>query len=106
MSTSKLTSPEEAIGEIALGDARSCSEKKQTRSGSSLRQSAARTTKKAVIRKLLRRKRGATLTALQDATGWQRHSLRAAVTGLRKSGVEIERATNAKGETVYRTIGS
>ena len=43
-------------------------------------------TKKAQILALLRRKRGASMRALTGRTGWQAHSVRAALTGLRKRG--------------------
>lgn len=57
--------------------------------------------KKAVLRALVERKHGATLQALMGATGWQAHSVRAGLTGLRKAGVKLERRANRKGETVY-----
>ena len=50
---------------------------------------------------LLRRKEGATIADLQDATGWQPHSVRAALTGFRKQGVEITRSKNRDGVTIY-----
>ncbi len=59
-------------------------------------------TKSETIRKLLTRKGGASITQLQTATDWQPHSIRAALSGLRKNGGEITRAINAKGVTVYR----
>ncbi len=59
-------------------------------------------TKSETIQKLLARKGGATITQLQAATDWQPHSLRAALSGLRKKGAAITRSTNAKGVTVYR----
>jgi DNA-binding transcriptional regulator PaaX len=40
---------------------------------------------------LLRRLEGATLDDLTAATGWQAHTARAALTGLKKKGHEIER---------------
>jgi len=40
---------------------------------------------------LLQRKEGATLEELVTATGWQVHTARAALTGLKKRGYEIER---------------
>lgn len=63
-----------------------------------------RETKTAILRKLLSRKSGADLTALQSATGWQPHSVRAALSGLRKAGYTIDRAVPAKQEngSVYR----
>lgn len=65
-----------------------------------------RETKTAILRKLLSRKAGADLAALQSATGWQPHSVRAAMSGLRKAGYTIDRADPAKpGGTVYRITG-
>lgn len=57
--------------------------------------------KKAVLQSLVERKHGATLQAMMDATGWQAHSVRSGLTGLRKAGVTLERRANRKGETVY-----
>ena len=54
------------------------------------------------IRMLLARKGGASISQLQVATDWQPHSVRAAVSGLRKQGGAITRSTNAKGTSVYR----
>ena len=51
----------------------------------------ARETKSATICRLLSRKSGADLVALQDATGWQPHSVRAALSTLRKTGYTIDR---------------
>ncbi|MGK8235788.1 DUF3489 domain-containing protein [Roseovarius sp. MS2] len=64
-------------------------------------------TKAAILRKLLSRKSGADLATLQSATGWQPHSVRAALSGLRKAGYRIDRAASAKpgGDTVYRITG-
>lgn len=58
-------------------------------------------TKKVVLVGLLGRKSGATMQAMMDATGWQAHSLRAALSGLRKSGIAVERRSNRKGQSVY-----
>lgn len=54
------------------------------------------------ILKHLGHKNGASLPALGKATGWQPHSVRAALTGLRKKGHAIERFKDAKGATIYR----
>ena len=58
-------------------------------------------TKSETIQKLLTRKGGASIAQLQAATSWQPHSVRAALSGLRKKGTAITRSTNAKGVTVY-----
>ncbi len=59
-------------------------------------------TKTETIRKLIARKGGASISQLETATAWQPHSVRAALSGLRKNGAEITRSANAKGVTVYR----
>jgi hypothetical protein len=66
-----------------------------------------RETKAAILRKLLTRKNGADLAALQSATGWQPHSVRAGLSGLRKAGYTIERTDPAKADNgpVYRITG-
>jgi hypothetical protein len=63
-----------------------------------------RETKTAILRKLLSRKSGADLAALQSATGWQPHSVRAALSGFRKAGYTIDRAVPPKRDNgpVYR----
>jgi hypothetical protein len=48
-------------------------------------------TKSAAIRRLLSRKSGADLATLEEATGWQPHSVRAALSTLRKAGYQIDR---------------
>lgn len=50
-----------------------------------------RETKSATIIRLLSRNTGADLTALQKATGWQPHSVRAMLSTLRKAGYQIDR---------------
>ena len=45
---------------------------------------------------------GASLAVLCAATGWQSHSVRAALTGLRKAGCAIEKTKAEDGTTVYR----
>lgn len=61
-------------------------------------------TKKVVLAGLLGRKSGATMAAMMEVTGWQAHSVRAGLSGLRKGGTNIERRTNRKGETVYAIV--
>ena len=59
-----------------------------------------RKTKAAVLRDLLLQPAGACLQGIMAATGWQSHTVRAALSGLRKAGVEIIRTTRDAG-TVY-----
>lgn len=51
-----------------------------------------RTSKIDTVIELLRRKEGATLAEMTGATGWQPHSARAVLTGLRKKGHSIEKS--------------
>ena len=59
-------------------------------------------TKIETILKLLRRPNGASIAQLQQAAGWQPHSIRSALTGFRKKGVAVTRDKNAAGVSVYR----
>lgn len=61
-------------------------------------------TKTAIVSKLLSRPRGASLGDITAATGWQAHSIRAFLTGLRKKGVKLERGQRRDGATGYRII--
>ncbi len=61
-------------------------------------------TKLVTIQRLLTRKSGATLSSLQKTTGWQPHSVRAALSTLRKDGYTIDKlppGTNGGG-VAYR----
>jgi len=60
--------------------------------------------KAGTILELLGRPKGAKINELQKATGWQAHSIRAAITGLRKRGITITRSQD-DGVTVYRAEG-
>jgi len=59
-------------------------------------------TKAATVEKLLARAKGATLAEMMDATGWQPHSTRAFLTGLRKRGSDLVRECRTNGETNWR----
>jgi hypothetical protein len=54
------------------------------------------------VQKLLGRARGASIAEISAATGWQPHSVRAFLTGLRKKGITILRESRKDGETAYR----
>ncbi len=60
-------------------------------------------TKSNTVRKMLARPKGATIAAICDKTGWQRHTVHAFLSGLRKSGGTIER--NGRGANAsYRLV--
>lgn len=58
-------------------------------------------TKQALLVDLLRRRNGATVAEIQDATGWQPHTARAGLTGLRKKSFEVRRTTRDDGSRAY-----
>ena len=59
------------------------------------------TTKAAMVTKILSREKGATLLEMSKATGWQLHSCRAFLTGLRKKG-DILKEQRGDGQLSYR----
>ena len=61
------------------------------------------TSKQAAIITLLRRPEGTDLATLMAATGWQSHSVRAALSGLRKHGHQLRRDAGPNG-SVYRIM--
>jgi hypothetical protein len=54
---------------------------------------------------LLNRPEGAGIADINAVTGWQAHSIRAFISGLRKKGLEISRTKDDGGKAVYRIIG-
>ena len=61
------------------------------------------TAKISILTQHLKRAKGATLAEQVKATGWQQHSVSAALTGLRKKGFTIERSK--RGEvSCYRIV--
>lgn len=58
-------------------------------------------TKASAVEALLTREGGASLKALCKATGWQSHTCRAFLTGLRKKGREVIRANDKEGKSIY-----
>ena len=61
-------------------------------------------TKLAAVVMSLRRPQGATCLQLMLATGWQPHSARAFLTGLRKKGKALERAKREDETTFYKLV--
>ena len=60
--------------------------------------------KSAQVIALLEADEGATLPNLCAATGWQAHTCRAFLTGLRKKGRVLERSHRADGASVYKLM--
>ena len=63
-----------------------------------------KTTKSAGVIKLLSRERGATIAEMVKTTGWKEHSVRAFLTGVRKSAALIKEQ-RTDGQTAYRISG-
>ena len=63
-------------------------------------------TKQALVIEMLSAKKGATLDALVEATGWLPHTMRAALTGLRKRGFSIERTREEGSDSIYRIVSA
>jgi len=62
-----------------------------------------RTNKKAEVIAMMKRAKGATLTEIMEATGWQKHTVPGFVSILgNKGGEKIESAKNSAGERTYR----
>ncbi|WP_131113720.1 DUF3489 domain-containing protein [Lichenihabitans psoromatis] len=59
-------------------------------------------TKQAMLVDMLRRDEGTTVAAIMVATGWLPHTVRAALTGLRKKGHHLDKDRTASGVTCYR----
>lgn len=74
---------------------------KTTASTKAAARPAADIKKSAAFEQLLTREGGASLDELTAATGWQPHSCRAFLTGLRKKGWAIERTHREDGTTVW-----
>jgi len=67
--------------------------------------SKSKQTKTDTVRAMLSQSKGASLEAICKATGWQPHSARAVLSGLRKAGYTIEREISEgskTGASVYR----
>jgi len=65
-----------------------------------------RPSKQSMIATMLRQRGGAAIADLMTATGWQSHSIRAALTGLRKAGHQIKRQRDSAGATRYRLVSA
>jgi Protein of unknown function (DUF3489) len=61
--------------------------------------------KLALVIGMLQRSGRATIDAIVTATGWLPHTTRAALTGLRKRGYQIEKERGKDDKTTYRIVG-
>jgi hypothetical protein len=61
-------------------------------------------TKQALLIDLLRRPEGATIAEIQHSTGWQPHTARAAITGLKKRSLRVTSAMRGDQRRAYRVI--
>lgn len=96
---------EEIDSSCAAGNARKKSDSSASSKQTKIKTGTKPSGKPNLLLRLMQRKLGATVMALQDATGWQPHSIRAALSGLRKKGHNITRSKNPKSETLYRAEG-
>jgi DNA-binding MarR family transcriptional regulator len=61
-------------------------------------------TKRAQLIGLLERPEGGTVAEIGQRLGWLPHTVRAAITGLRKAGREVTRIKDANERSVYRLV--
>lgn len=54
--------------------------------------------------RLVSRKNGSRTNQLEKELGWQSHTVRAAICGLRKTGIKIETRKTKSGQIIYRLI--
>src|SRR5260370_38062949 len=98
---SKISRKPTAPRDIREHDTVSAAAREKT-GGASVPAAPARLSKKATILALLQRPTGAAIGDLPEATGWPGHSVRAALTGLRKEGKALVRGKDQGGVTHYR----
>lgn len=67
---------------------------------------ATQTTKTDTVVKLISRNSGATIEQIEKATNWQPHTVRAAISRLRKRGMTVLLSQAAKGGKVYKATGA
>ena len=95
-----LTITDAGLETLDTGPAKPSSKRPRERPGNASPSGAPRG-KAGTILALLSRPKGAGINELQKATGWRPHSIRAALTGLRKRGITITRSKD-DGITIYR----
>jgi len=61
--------------------------------------------KRAILIGMLSKPKGASVPRIQRSLGWLPHTVRAAITGLRKQGYAIDRHKGDDGTSIYRIVG-
>ncbi|MFN4155119.1 MAG: DUF3489 domain-containing protein [Paracoccaceae bacterium] len=97
-STSPAKTPRKLVKPAAAG--RALRHMTQPEPAAALLPPQPRETKAALLRARLAEPGGVSLAALIQATGWQAHTLRAALSGLRKAGVKLTRHREGD-DTIY-----
>ena len=75
---------------------------KASKAAASTQSSEPKPSKKSILTDMLKRPEGASVDEMIAATGWQSHSIRATITGLRKSGHSITLDRNTDSGSRYR----
>jgi predicted ArsR family transcriptional regulator len=64
-------------------------------------------TKRQLLIQLLRKRSGSDIAKMSEQLGWQKHSVRAGITKLRKEGVDIARTLGINGRpSRYQIVGA
>ena len=94
-----------AAGRVAIGMADASEQTTNTNTAPSPADAGKTPTKIATVLALMARTDGALANELIEATGWLPHTMRAAITGLRKKGHAVERI-KSDGATGYRIMAA
>jgi hypothetical protein len=78
-----------ALREVMAAASRTSRASRETRHPAAPRQPRTGTKQEAVLA-MLRRDEGATITQVMDATGWQQHTVRGFLAGLKRRGITVE----------------
>ena len=77
----------------------------KTKASPAARKTKPRETKRSQLIRMLQAAKGTDIAQISKKLGWQKHTTRAALTGLRKAGITIERSVSDGGRaSVYRIV--
>lgn len=94
-----------AVASHAAGKGGERKSHRATKSASIVPRKRAAKSKKDQLVALLSKPNGARISVIVERLGWQAHTVRAALSGLRKQGVEVNTSKSPKtGETVYAIV--